>query len=301
MVDQVASSLNMEWPNVSSMDEVTSGGFTVKERPPWLRSYVRVVSWNIERGLQFPAILDFLRAAEADLILLQEVDLNARRTLYRDVAAELARSLRLNYVFGKEFQELSQESNHEPRAGSEASPAHHGLATLSPWPLFNGRMIRFLHQSNFWKPRWYVPRTEVFQRRLGGRIALVAETQIHGQRLVAYNLHLESKGKDALRLQQLQETLKDARENTESSLVIVGGDFNLDAGPGNAATTLHSMGFHDAVRRPAVPTTTARPPFQSARSIDWIYVSGKIRSQGEVHSSVQASDHHPVSATFAIS
>ncbi len=85
-----------------------------------------------------------------------------------------------------------------------------------------------------------------------------------------------------------------------SSLVIVGGDFNLYAGLGNAAMTLYSMGFQDAVRRPAVPTTTARPPFQSAHSIDWVYVSDKIRSQGEVHNSVRASDHHPVSATFAI-
>jgi hypothetical protein len=52
------------------------------------------------------------------------------------------------------------------------------------------------------------------------------------------NLHLESKGKDALRLQQLQETLEDARRHTASSVVIVGGDFNLDAGNGDAAKTL---------------------------------------------------------------
>src|SRR5713226_712879 len=173
------------------MEEVISGGFAIGLKQPWSRDYVRVVSWNVERGLRFSAILDFLRTAEADLILLQEVDLKARRTQHREVAHELARALQLNYVFGTEFQELS--------VGSDRS-AQHGQASLSPWPLSNGRIIRFERQSNFWTPRWYIPQIELFQRRLGGRIALVTEAMIYNQRLVTYNLHLESKGNDALRL-----------------------------------------------------------------------------------------------------
>ncbi len=86
------------------MDEVISGTFGSGRGQPWSRDYVRVVSWNIERGLQFSAILDFLGSTEADLILLQEVDLNVRRTQYLDVTNELARSLRLNYVFGRSFR-----------------------------------------------------------------------------------------------------------------------------------------------------------------------------------------------------
>src|SRR5271165_4370011 len=101
------------------MDEVITGGFVSRPGQPWSRDFVRIVSWNIERGLQYGAILEFLRAVEADLILLQEVDLNARRTQYRDVARELARSLHLNFVFAKEFQELD--------AGSKNSPAFHGV------------------------------------------------------------------------------------------------------------------------------------------------------------------------------
>ena len=275
------------------MQEVVSGGFATGRKPPWSRDYIRVVDWNIERGLQFSAILNFLRAADADLILLQEVDLDARRTQNRDVARELARSLQLNYAFGMEFQELSE--------GSRSSPALHGQATLSPWPLSNGRIIRFQCQSNFWKPHWYVPRIELFQRRLGGRIALVSEALIYGRRIVTYNLHLESQGEDVLRLQQLREVLEDARRRTESSLVIVGGDFNLNAGNDEAARTLQSAGFHDAVRLPKIPTTQVRGLFQHPRSIDWIYVSDDARTQGQVHNRVRASDHYPVSATLAIS
>jgi hypothetical protein len=132
---RVISTMVMERPNISSMDEVVSGRFAIERKPYGPRGSVRIVSWNIECGLQFSGILDFLRTAHADLILLQEVDLSARRTQHRDVALELAQSLGLNYTFGKEFQELG--------AGSKASPAYHGMATLSPWPLSGGRIITF--------------------------------------------------------------------------------------------------------------------------------------------------------------
>jgi endonuclease/exonuclease/phosphatase family metal-dependent hydrolase len=275
------------------MDEVISGGYAVGGRQPWSRDYIRVVNLNVERGLRFSAILDFLRIAEADLILLQEVDLKARRTDHRDVARELARSLQLNYMFGTEFQEL--------HAGSGRSPAQHGQATLSPWPLSNGRIIRFERQSNFWKPRWYVPQIELFQRRLGGRIALVTEVVIYNQRLVTYNLHLESKGNDALRLQQLNQTLEDTGRHRASSVVIISGDFNLDAGNGTVAAALKRAGFDDAVRLPELPTAPAGLPFRRPRCIDHIYVSDGVRSQGLIHNAIQASDHYPISATLEIS
>ena len=274
------------------MDEVISGGFARHQGPPWSRPYIRVVTWNIERGLQHAGILDFLRAAEADLILLQEVDLNARRTQFRDIASELARSLGVNYVFAKEFLELSE--------GSGGSPAHHGMATLSPWPLSNARIIRFRRQSSFWKPRWYVPMIAPLQRRLGGRLALAIEAQIYGRTLTAYNMHLESRGQDGLRLQQLKEVLSSARAQEQTSLVVVGRDLNLDAGDGEAAALLHTAGFHDAVRLPQQPTTVPRVSWKRKRAIDWIYVSNGARSQGQVHSTVLASDHHPISATIAV-
>ena len=70
---------------------------------PWSRDFFRIVSWNIERGLQFLKILDFFWTIQVDLLLLQEVDLYARRTRYRDIASDLAHCLNLNYVFGTEF------------------------------------------------------------------------------------------------------------------------------------------------------------------------------------------------------
>lgn len=266
------------------MDEIISGRFATHQ-VPWSRDYIRVVTWNIERGLQFSGILEFLQSAEADLILLQEVDLNARRTQHRDVANDLARTLRLNYVFGKQFHELPQ--------GSHASPAYQGLATLSPWTLTQARVLRFRHQSEFWKPRWYIPNLQLFQRRLGGRIALVCDVGIGGKRLVTYNLHLESRGSNVLRLAQLYETLADASRNAQSAMIL-GGDFNLDSRNSKAASAIHAVGFSDAAQISSLATTVAGR-FRRARSIDRIYVSGAARSEGRTHACTNASDHIPVS------
>ena len=274
------------------MTDVVHGEFRSGPVPPWSRDFIRIVSWNIERGLQFSGICDFLRATQADLLLLQEVDLHARRTHDRDVAMELAQALGLNYVFGVEFQELSE--------GTRARPAYHGMATLSPWPLSNPRIIHFRNQSTFWKPRWYVPDLPVFQRRIGGRMALVAEAAIYGRKLVSYNLHLESKGPGELRLRQLNEVLADCRRRVDRlGLVVVAGDFNLNAAAGSAGAILANAGLHDAVRLPGHPTSISHGPSHHASTIDWIFVSDTADSHGRVHNEIHASDHYPVSATLA--
>jgi endonuclease/exonuclease/phosphatase family metal-dependent hydrolase len=257
---------------------------------PWSRDFIRVLSWNIERGHQFSKILDFLSAIEADLLLLQEVDLNARRTGFRDVASDLAQALDVNHVFGTEFQELGE--------GTASRPAYHGMATLSPWPLSKPRIIRFCDQSTFWKPRWYVPDLPPFQRRLGGRMALVAEASIYGRQVVTYNLHLESRGSDELRVRQLTEVLQDSRKYC-GQRKFVAGDFNLNAGAGGAAKALRDAGFSDAVGLPGRPTSAQDGLLHHARPIDWIFASEAVDSQGEVHDHIRASDHYPVSAMFA--
>ena len=112
---------------MTSMQELETGDFAI---PRWLLyspDSIRVVNWNVNRGLQLQRVIEFLASAKADLILLQETDLNARRTHHLNIAKEIAQKLQMNYVFAREFQELTQ--------GSRASPAFHGQTTLSRWPL----------------------------------------------------------------------------------------------------------------------------------------------------------------------
>ena len=55
---------------------------------------LKVVTWNIERGVRFEEILETLRALAPDVILLQEVDRGCRRSGGRDVARSLGRCAR---------------------------------------------------------------------------------------------------------------------------------------------------------------------------------------------------------------
>jgi endonuclease/exonuclease/phosphatase family metal-dependent hydrolase len=186
-------------------------------------------------GAKFSAMI----SPNADVFILQEVDINAHRTHRLNVAQEIARTLRLNYVFGREFVELTQ--------GSKASPAYHGQATLSRWKISNPRVIRFQRQSDFWKPRWFKPKLQTFQERLGGRIAMATEINLAGASTLCYNLHLESRSNDELRLAQLNEILEDSAKYDSSCLVILAGDLNLNASKPGIAEALARTGFRDAV------------------------------------------------------
>jgi endonuclease/exonuclease/phosphatase family metal-dependent hydrolase len=274
------------------MPEIVTGNFAPFRWVLWPPGSLRIVDWNIDRGLQLSAVIDFLASTDADILILQEVDLNARRTQRLNVAEEIARKLHMDYVFGREFQELVQ--------GSKNSPAYHGQAILARWPISNPRLIRFARQSHFWQPHWFVPRIEPFQERLGGRIALVADINVAGSKLVTYNLHLESRGHDDLRLSQVEEVLSDAARHDLQCPVLVAGDFNLDASKNAPASAFTSAGFHDAIVAPRTPTTPARGLFESGRRIDWAFIRGPVRaSSGRVHNQVNASDHYPLSFTLS--
>lgn len=99
------------------------------------KRFIRVATWNIERGVEFEAIkaalsndqrffrrmgvadrgsrfnlAQILEQAEtlsrADVVVLNEADWGLKRTDYRNVARELASALQMNYAFGVEFVEV---------------------------------------------------------------------------------------------------------------------------------------------------------------------------------------------------
>ena len=275
---------------MNAMQEIESGNFAAPRWPFFSPDSIRVVNWNIDRGSKLSGVIEFLAGAKADIILLQEADLNARRTQHINVAKEIARKLEMNYVFGREFQELTQ--------GSKTSPAYHGQATLSCWPLANSRIIRFQKQSHFWRPHWFLPDVAPFQERLGGRLALVSEVNIAGKTVVTYNLHLESRGGDLLRRSQLEEALHDAQRYTSNSPILFTGDFNLDLSNGPAATAIRRAQFQDAFADHHPPTTPGSF-LEHGRIIDWIFTRGSVRAcQPQVHRSISASDHYPLSTNL---
>lgn len=241
---------------------------------------VRVVCWNIERGVRFDGIRRYLEQQNPDLALLQEADWEARRSRGRRVAEELGNGLGLAWAFAAEFRELGQRI--------QGRDAWHGQATLFRLPLRSARVLRFRRQSASWRPRPWLPQWSIFQPREGGRIALITEHDFSGARLIAYNIHLESREGEALRLDQVRELLEDAAAQPPDSVIIIAGDFNTKTGSASPVIReVQTAGFTVAA---GGAVTTRR-----GQALDWIFVRGAVRAtSARVRSEIRSSDHYPV-------
>ncbi|MDQ2713157.1 MAG: hypothetical protein M3Y24_13180, partial [Acidobacteriota bacterium] len=187
------------------------------ESHPKLHSFP-IMTWNIDHGSDLEKIADAMARNPAGICLLQEVDLDAKRSGQRDIAGELAHRLHLNGSFGIEFEELSQEQN---------LPAYIGQATLTQLPVRSSRVLRFERQSGFWRPHSWIPSAApLMQRRQGGRIALVSEFEFNGRILVVYNAHLESRSAGFIQDHQLDEMLEDSKRYRPGTAIVLGGDLN---------------------------------------------------------------------------
>jgi endonuclease/exonuclease/phosphatase family metal-dependent hydrolase len=269
------------------MEEIQTGSFVLNTNRREQPKSLRVVSWNINRGLQLNGVIDFLAGSAADLILLQETDINARRTRCGNIPCEIAQALQMNYAFGREFEELGQ--------GNANSPAHHGQATLSRLPIVDPRILKFHSQSAFWRPRWFIPPLELFQRRLGARMMLICEISIQGRTLLVYNAHLESRGSDELRANQFGEILGEVGRKPPEMDVLVAGDFNFDISREPFASLIANSELNSPlIQLGGRPTARSRDGREAA--IDWT-LTGKrlVISKLQIHDAIDASDHYPVS------
>jgi len=231
-----------------------------------------VVTWNIERGVQFQKIVTTLRALEPDVILLQEVDRYCRRSGNRDVARDLGRLLGMNWVRAGEYQEIGEAG------GTPAAIT--GQAILSREPIADAATIVFADQASF---RW---RLNPLQPRRGGRIALHATTA--GIRF--FNLHLESGGDDGLRTRQLEEVIAASKQHTDRA--VIAGDFNNDvAFQSFMFDGLGRAGFVDALG-----TATRQTSINHHHPIDWMFVRRGKSTGGHVERVDDTSDHYPLVA-----
>jgi endonuclease/exonuclease/phosphatase family metal-dependent hydrolase len=247
---------------------------------------IRLGTWNIDRGGDLPTVEAELTRYPADLLLLQEVDWNTARSGGRDEASELARWLHLNASYAIEFEELSQE-----RDGRQAFI---GQATLTRLPVRRSRVLRFEHQSGFWRPHSWLPSSiPLMQRRFGSRVALVSELDFGGRLLVVYNVHLESRSYGRIQALQIDEILSDLRRYPTGTAAILGGDLNTKYLPSIFVRKLERAGFYSATGRHIERT------HKIAMALDWIFASGPLRlSGGEVRRDFRGSDHYPVFAAL---
>lgn len=244
---------------------------------------IRILNWNINRGGKLASVEKALTQEQPDLCILQEVDLNARRTKHQDVALKLAEQRGYHASFAAAFEELGQ--------GSEENPAYHGQATLSRLPVRSSRLLRFEHQSSFWQPRSYLPSWGVLQRRRGGRVALVSELDFAGTTLVVYNLHLESRSTGGMQRMQLEEVMADLQRYPAGTPVVLAGDLNTKYNPAAMRRWLETQDFHSCFGDQLVRT------HHIAGWLDWIFVRGPLRCEDpQVLRGLRGSDHDALAA-----
>ena len=190
---------------------------------------------NMERGVHLAELGDFLEicpeAKPYDVILANELDDGCVRSGQKDTTRELAERLGMNYVFGLEFIEL---------VNGENAKGFHGNAIFSRWPIKQAKIVRLPEQYN-----WYFDR----QRRIGGRLAILAELDVNGRSVGVGTIHLENRTHGPGRQEQLEAILKAADEMFPGMPVALGGDLNTNTFDGRDKDAIQEIAGSPELQR----------------------------------------------------
>ena len=158
---------------------------------------VRVVAWNVQRGARFEALLGALRddpvLAEADLLLLSEVDCGLGRSANRNVARDLAAALGMSYAFAPSYLTLEDDWG-ENRGGVANTLALAGTAILSRAPILAAENVDLPELRDKFSSS---------ERRLGKKRALLVEVRLPAGPLLVGACHLDASASPLQRTLQL--------------------------------------------------------------------------------------------------
>lgn len=233
---------------------------------------LRVLSYNIhhceglDRKLDLERIARVIKAVEPDVVALQEVDQNAKRSESVDQAAELGRLTEMHAVFGANI----------PLQGG-----HYGNAILSRHPI--------LQHKNHLLPN------------VGGgeqRGVIEATIAIPGTEhsFLFFATHLDHRKDDAQRLASADLINGFATARPDLNAVLVG---DLNATPESQTIARFESTWHRA-NTEILPTFPAEKP---NRQIDYILISPKSRwntVEVRVLDEPVASDHRPIFAILEL-
>ena len=226
-----------------------------------------VLTYNIHHGegmdkkLDLQRIANVIRACEADLVALQEVDQGTKRTASADQPAELARMLKMEVAYGPAM---------------DFQGGKYGDAVLSRLPITSSRAVA-------------LPWTPSGQRE--PRVALAARCRLpHGAELLFISTHYDHTGESPDRLPQAQAT--NAELAKDDSLAILAGDFNCESG----SPPMEELARRWTIVTDGNPAKTC-PADKPRIKIDHVLVKPSNRwrvIEARVIDEPVASDHRPV-------
>jgi len=235
---------------------------------------LRIVQWNIEKSMKmqdaiwaftdekaFEKLIDTNRfkpgtkayqeilnerrlLEDADILILQEMDVGMKRSEYRNAARDLAEALNMNYVYGAEqleidpinlgIEKFADEKGVEDKKLQElfqVDPEKYkglfGSAILSRYPIIGVKFFQLQHQAYDWyhEEQLSLSALEKARRRgvkavfleklfreikVGGRVFLQVDLyvpELPQKTLSVIDVHLEVKCKPKGREMQMAETL----------------------------------------------------------------------------------------------
>jgi len=227
---------------------------------PLLTSFLRVVQWNIEKGIRLDAIVESLKLNPilkwADLILVNEADCGMARSGNRHVGRCLAEALGMNMAFAPAHFELSKGTGSDLECDGENGDSLQGNALLSRHPIVEARIIRL--------PVCFEP-YEFREKRYGRRNCLWARVRIGRRDLWVGSAHLEVRNTPHCRAAQMRHIMVHLPGGTEAHLL--GGDLNTNGfRRGTRWRTLESV-FRLVSRPPAAMKERMRHPEQGAEPL----------------------------------
>lgn len=222
---------------------------------------IKVASYNIKSGQGMDGITDLGRIADvltsldADFISLQEVDLNRPRSFSVDQAADLARRLDMDYVFGAAITY---------RIGA------YGNAILSRFPILKSTN----HQLPAPDPK---------------RAILEIEAEVRGKILRLFNTHMELNRN--LRLRQMQEFIVPLILSANTAAVFCG---DLNEGPDEAGVSYLGIYLQDSFKVNSKSGTATFPADNPSERMDYIFLNQACAALEYQIITSLASDHLPI-------
>ncbi len=259
----------------------------------------QALAWTkseIEENLK--AMTLALQKADPDLVFLQEVDFDAKRTFHINQMDVLAKQLHLPYV----AYAITWNKHYLPWPYGLPSKNYgqmlSGQAILSRYPILKQEVLKFAKPSR--NPFWY---NWFYLDRIAQRI----EVEMPNKDIfIFYNVHLEAFDSPE-RLVQINRLLDWVKKET-TSFLWVAGDFNSTSYSISQSVEESPEALNIFIEKSGLTNAETKDPFytfpsnQPARKIDQIfYRSGKIELErvGNIMP-LTASDHLPVSAIFRL-
>ena len=234
----------------------------------------KVLTYNIHHAnppskksgeIDLEAIAEVIRASDADIIALQEVDVFTKRSGLVDQAKELANLLNMNYYFGKAI-------NYDG--------GKYGVAILSRYKITDPKTIHLPEDAH--------PESE-------DRVLAIATIELSNQRFIRFgSSHWDAGNADN---RKLQANAINNIAKLEKLPFILAGDFNST--PDSKAFELINRQFVNT----CVNCEFTIPVLNPNKTIDYIMYSNKKTFQVVSHQTIPekyASDHLPVTAVLKL-